>query len=328
MAHQIVLMKDGKKRNITQLIGSLAWSSNIDALGVELSFNYAFNDSLYFEDLDLVEVGDQIALLNGSRFIGYFIVINSSVSGRFGKTFTCFDRAWYLNKNETVIQFKRVSASQAIAKLLDKFRINHKIASMPTSIKKIYKDMTVGDIILDILDQVQQETGVKYQLEMERDVLSIMKQGDLTIKPMIRLSDNNPEFPVTATVSVLSRSRSIEEMKNNVLVVADGEESVKVYTQAADKNSTARYGQLTEVVTLDQKNASQARNIAANTLMQLNRVGETVSCELLGHDDIRAGRVLELDEPVTGTTGNYLIKSANHTVNNGIHRVAVELEAI
>lgn len=117
-------------------------------------------------------------------------------------------------------------------------------------------------------------------------------------------------------------------MKNNVVVVSDDEKSTKIFAQASDKASITKFGQLTDVVTVDKKNASQARNIAANTLSQLNRIGETISCEMMGHDEIRAGRILNMNEPVTGIVGKYLIKTANHTVNNGIHKVAVELEAV
>jgi prophage tail gpP-like protein len=328
MAHQLILMKNGKRHNITQLVGNLTWSSNIDALGMELSFDYAYNDNRYFVNYDLVDVGDQIVLMNDKKVLHYFIVVKSSVSGRFGKSFTCFDRAWYLNKNETVFQFKKATASQAIEKLLDKFGVKHRIAKMTTSITKIYKDMTVSDIILDILDQVRQETGIKHRMEMDKDVLTITKQTDLVIKPTTRLSVNTNAFPITATISNPSREKSIEDMKNKVIVVADGDESTKIYAEKADNTNIAKYGLLTEVVTVDEKNAAQARNIASNTLLELNRVGETISCEMLGHDDVRAGRILEMNEPITGIVGQYLIKSATHTINNGIHKVSVELEAV
>lgn len=327
MAHQLILLKDGKKLNITQLIGNLAWSSNIDALGVELSFDFAYNDSRYFENLDLVEVGDQVALMSEGKFLGHFIVVTASLSGRFGKSFTCFDLSWYLNKNKTIIQFKKVSASQAIGKLLDKFSVKHRIAAMSPLITKIYNGEVVSDIIKDVLEQVKQETKITYRMEMDKDTLVISRMSDLTINPMVRISSNTAAVPLVATISNPSRELSIEEMRNKVIVAADGE-TTKVYAQSSDSDSIARFGQLTEVIGVDDKNAAQARNIAANTLAELNRIGETISCEMLGHDDIRAGRILNVGEPVTGLSGRYLIKSASHTENNGIHKVSVELEAV
>jgi len=326
--HQILLMKNGKKHNVSQLVGNLAWSSDIDALGEELSFDYIHNDSRFFEPWDLIEVGDQVALFNDGKFLNYYVVVTCSINGRTSKTFTCYDRAWYLNKNEAIIQFKKAAASQAIAKLLDKFGVKHQIASMPTLITKIYKEELVSDIITDILDQVYKETKQKYRVEMTQGTLTIRKMYDLVINPMTRLSYNTYAYPVTDTIANPTRELSIEEMKNNVVVVSDDEKSTKVYAQASDKGSISKYGQLTDVVTVDKKNASQARNIAANTLSQQNRVGETISCEMMGHDEIRAGRIINMKEPVTGIVGKYLIKTANHTLNNGIHKVSVELEAV
>ncbi|WP_256761402.1 hypothetical protein [Cohnella sp. WQ 127256] len=328
MGHELILTKDGKRQNITQLIGNLAWSSNVEALGVEMSFQYAYNDTLYFNKFDILNIGDQIVMFNEGKVLNYFIIVKEGEAGRFGKSYTCFDRAWYLNKNETIIQFKKLSANKAIEKLLDKFIIKHKIASMPTLIRKIYKDITVSDIILDILTQVEQETGIKYRMEMKKDILTISKMTDLIINPKIRLPSNTNPIPVTATISNPSKERSIEDMKNKVIVVTSDDKSTKVYAQKDDTKSISHYGLLTEVVTLDSKNAAQARNIAANTLKELNRVNETVSCEMLGDDDIRAGRILEMNEPITGIVGKYLIKSASHTVNNDIHKVSVELGAV
>lgn len=328
MAHQLVLSKNGKRQNITPLVGNLAWSSNIDALGMELSFDYAYNDSRYFSNTDIVENGDQIILTNGDKVINYFIVVTSSVNSRFSKSFICFDRAWYLNKNETVIQFKKATATDAVQKLLDRFNVKHRIAKMSPMITKIYKDMVVSDVIIDILEQVQQETGDKYRFEMDKDVVVVSKQMDLIINPTTRLSANTPAFAITSVISNPSKEQSIENMKNKVIVVADGDESTKMYAERVDSNSIAKFGLLTEVVTVDDKNAAQARNIAANTLAEMKRISETVSCEMLGHDDVRAGRILELNEPITGIIGKYIIQSASHTVANGIHRVSVELEVI
>lgn len=325
MAHELILIKGKKKQNITQLVGDLSWSSDIDALGVELSFSYAFNDSRYFKNYDIVDIGDHVALFNQGKLLSKFIVVDESQSGRFGKSYTAFDYSWYLNKNQTVIQFKKISASQAIQKLLDKQGIKHNITQINTLITHIYKGETVSDIINDILEQATQETGNKYRIEMDKDVLTIKKTSDLVIDPKVRLSSNTPELKVTQAIGIPDRSRSIQEMKNNILVVNSNEDSTKILASAKGAGNVQKFGQLTEVVEVDEKNEAQARNIAKTKLAELNRIEETISLPLLGHDDIRAGRILNINEPVTGIKGRFLIKSAAHTESNGIHLVTVEL---
>lgn len=326
--HELYVYKSGVRRNVTQLVGNLSWSSNVDTLGMELAFDIVANDDPTFSRSDIVETGDQVVLAYGGQILHYFIVVLVSRAGRFSKSVTCFDRSWYLNKNETVIQFRRLAASQAIMKLLDRFGIKYAVTKINTLITHIYKDMTVSDILLDILAQASQETGQKLRMEMRKDELVIGKQNDLLISPMVQLSGNTNTFPAASVVSNPTRELSIEDMKNRVMVVADGDESIRTYAQREDIANIARFGLMTEVVTVDQKDVAQARQIAATTLSELNRVKESVSCELLGHNEIRAGRLLDMNEPITGIVGRYLIRSASHTVSNGLHRVAVELEGV
>lgn len=327
MAHELVLIKGKQKKNITQLVGDLSWSSNEDSLGIELTFELAYNDSKYFKSYDLIDIGDHIALFSAGKLIQKFIIVDESVSGRFGKSYTAFDYSWYLNKNQTVIQFKKIAASQAIQKLLDKQGIKHNITKIKTLITHIYKGEVISDIIADILEQATAETGNKYRVEMDKDVLTIKKTSDLVIDPKVRLSKNTPAFSVVSAIGSPERSRSIQEMKNNILVVNNNEESSKVLATASSAGNIAKFGQLTEVVEVDEKDEAQARNVARTKLAELNKIEETISLSLLGHDDIRAGRILNINEPITGIKGRYRIKSAAHTVSKGIHLVSVELVA-
>ncbi|MFD2671809.1 XkdQ/YqbQ family protein [Marinicrinis sediminis] len=327
MNHQLILKKNGKRIDLSPLISNLTWTSNIDTLGMELSFNFAINDTRYFEQYnDLLETGDQVVLLNGSKVLNYFIVVKEMSNGRYAKSYICFDRAWYLNKNETVIQFKKATATDAIQKLLDRFNIKHNIASMNTLITKIYKDITLIDIINDILYQVYFETKNVYRLEMDKDIVTIRKQSDLLINPMVRLSSNTNEFPTSETIAGLATEKSIENMKNKVIVVSDTENSTNIFAEKSDQINIDRYGLMTEVVTVNDKNAAQARNIANTVLYQLSKTGNIVTCEMLGHDDIRSGRLIDLNEPISGVVGRYLIRGVTHTINNGIHTSVLEME--
>ncbi|MBO7747348.1 hypothetical protein I8J29_24490 [Paenibacillus sp. MWE-103] len=327
MAHRLAVTRGGRLLDFTELAGNIAWSSHMDTLGEELSFSYAANDAAGFPSRTFIQEGDVIALLNGHTLLRQYVVTGSEPTGRFGKNVTCYDFAWYLNKNETVIQFKKISVSSAIAKLCEKFGIKHDIVSIKTLVTKIYKGDVVSEILTDLLDQAKQETGTAYYMEMNGDTLTVRSRAGLLIKPMIRLSDRSPLIPVSALISESSRSTSIEDMKNKVLVASEDEESVKVFAEAADSASVVRYGQLTQVVTLEGKNAAQARQIAKTALAEANRVHESCSLTLPGHDDIKAGRMMDFNEPITGIVGRYLITSASHSVAGGIHKVSVELEA-
>jgi len=324
--HKLVLIKKGvAPLDITQYCNSLAWGSELNSLSTQLGFNYVYNDAVVFKKLDVVTLGDHIIFSNGGKKLGTFVIVSESYNGRFGKSFTCNDYGWYLNKNKTIIQFNKTSASSAIAKLLDRFGIKHNLVNIKTLINKVFKDQVISDIINDILEQAAQETGHKYYYEMINDTFVLVDRLSNTLSNLT-IDLGYGKINILDTISAPSHSRNIVELKNSILVVSGEEKAMKIFAPAMDEVNISRYGLLQEIVSVDSKQLSQARNIANNKLKERNKVIEDISIELLGHDDIRAGRLIEISEPVTKIKGIYLIKSASHTENNGIHKVSMQLE--
>ena len=88
-----------------------------------------------------------------------------------------------------------------------------------------------------------------------------------------------------------------------------------------------KYGKLQKVVKLDQKEKLSAAQIAQNELKALSKITEEISIELIGDDRVRAGRLFEVAEAVTGIKGMYLITNVNHAIKGGIHTMVLGLEA-
>ncbi|PEB56246.1 hypothetical protein CON65_15935 [Bacillus pseudomycoides] len=308
MAHQVYV----NTSNITQLVGNLGWESNVDTLGVKLDFNLAYSDVKGFPR-NVVSIGDIVTLRNGNKEIFRGIVVSESASGRSPRSYTCFDFAFYLNKSKTIIQFNGHTADDAIRKVLIEFNVPHNVTDISTQINTIYKDKVVSDIIKDILEQATNELGVKYRMEMRGWALFIEKQTDLVVSAMVDLISNP------------SRKRSIEEMKNSIIIISDKDQETSIVATAKDSNSIRKYGLLQEIRNVNEEEMAQAQNIAHNVLNDLNRIKEDNSIELLGNDDVRAGRILKVNEPITGMSGKYLITSCKHTVNNGIHKMSLSL---
>jgi hypothetical protein len=311
MAHTLYV----NKKNISHLVGSVSWESNVDTLGVKLEFDFAFTD-INGIPKNLVTAGDLVVLRNNNKEIFRGMVVVENANGRSPRKYTCFDFAFHLNKSKTIIQFNKDIASQAIEKVLNRFKVPHKITTIPVKISKIYKQEYVSDVIKDILSLAKKELGIKYRLEMRGGTLYIEKQKDLLVKPQYTLISNP------------SRSRSIEEMKNSILIVSDGEKSTKIISEAKDNKNISKYGLLQEIETVDKKDIAKARNIANNLLSELNKVKEDNSIELLGDDNVRAGRILKVNEPITGIVGEYLITDCKHIVTKGTHKMSLTLGVV
>ncbi|WP_432662444.1 hypothetical protein R9X47_18125 [Wukongibacter baidiensis] len=318
--HQLYNVSNNTQTNITPLVGNLQWRSNINELGEQLDFEVAFNDDRYFP-VNPVDLGSMIRLENEDEiFRG--IVVSEQRNGRNAINYTCFDYAFYLNKSKEIYQFNKIPGQKAIETILNDFKVPiGSIAPITTLINKIYYDKPLSDIIKEIIDIAEKEKGVKYRMEMRQGKLYIEKQEDLVIKASFKLAENIQPYDITSAISSPSRKRTIEDMKNSIKIVFDD----KVLAEKKDDNLISKYGVLQEIRAIDENDTAKARNVAQNMLKELGKIFEENSVEMIGNDKVRAGRIIEIEEPVTGMSGQYLIKDVTHTIKNGIHRMQVGL---
>ena len=321
MSHKLWTAQQNKLVNITPITGDITWRSSTEELGQQLDFSLANNDTKLFPK-NTVDVGNLIVLKREEElFRG--IVVTENKRGREPIVYSGLDVAFYLNKSKSFYQFNKVPADKAIRKILTDFRVPiGNIAKMPTIIKEIFPNESPAEIIKKIIDQTQKDQGRKYRMEMRLGKFYIDRQTDLLVKGQFKLASNLKPWDVKHSISGPSRTRSIEEMKNSIQIVNEN----KVVATLEDNQLIRQYGLLQEVVEVQDKNISQARNIAKNMLKDLGKVLEEVSLEMLGDDRVRAGRLIEIEEPVTGLKGRYLIQSVTHSLKNGIHRMALDLE--
>lgn len=323
MAHELWIIKENEMKNITPMVGEIGWQSNIDQLGQELDFNIPFNDSRFFPGKPC-EIGD-LVLLKNKEEIFRGIIVAEQKNGRQPIQFTVFDFAFYLNKSEGIYQFNGISATKAITQMLRDFNVPMgSIAALPTLINKIYQGQSISEIIKDILDQAEAETGEKYRMEMVAGKLNIQRQADLIVKGTFSLASNLNPYSIQSSISSPSRSQSIVDMKNSVKLVYDN----NIVTSLADNDLVKQYGLLQQVIEIDEGETVRAKTIAANALRDMGKILEDNSLSMMGDDGVRAGRMIEIEEEITGMKGIYLIKSCSHTVKNGVHTMSLGLGVI
>jgi hypothetical protein len=268
--HELWLVKPTEMTNITPIVGNITWGSNIDELAQQFEFQIAYNDDKYFPK-NPCDLGNLVIFKNETSEIFRGIIFEEPKNGRSPIGYTCFDYAIYLNESKKVKpkQFNGVSAKQAITNLITEFGVPiGKIVDIKTKIDKIYYDKTIAEIIKDILTQAEQETGIKYRLEMRAGKFYIEKYTDLIINPTFKLASNINDDYCVNSISNPTRKRSIKEMRNSIIIVSTKTEDKKEYVtiQAQVKNDSLikQYGLLQEVQTVDQKDISKAKNIAKN----------------------------------------------------------------
>ncbi|MCM3411458.1 XkdQ/YqbQ family protein [Metabacillus litoralis] len=308
--HEIWFLQRGKWVNLTPLVTEISWRSNIDELGTELNFSVAYGDAIDSPKKQ-VDVGEIVILKSGNFEITRCIVTEENLSGRDPISYKAFDFAFYLNKSKRVYQFNEMSATKAINKICSNANIPiGEIAKINTKIDKIYFNESLSDMIKDILSQVQDDTGTKYLFEMRYGKFYLFKAKDMVVKPKYSNIIISP-----------NRRHSIEEMKNSIQVTSDG----KLLAAVGNRELIERYGTLVEIVDIQEEDKSKARNIAANKLKELGRVLEECSIETLGDNTVLAGRIISITEPLSEIKGDFMIKSVQHNVKNGLHTMSLNL---
>ncbi|QHI71461.1 XkdQ/YqbQ family protein [Aminipila terrae] len=313
--------------DISSMVGNVTLNSSLDTLGDQLDFEIAYSDMQYYPNFS-VDTGDFVKLFDEGKkevFIG--IIISKSRSEK-TQSFTCFDFAFYLNKSKIIKQFNGVRADAAIKSLLLELGVTvGTVADMPTIIKKIYYDKEVAQVLKDIIEEVTNATGVKYVMEMNEGKLWIFKDTELQINVKVKVADNLPMVDINETISNPSKKASMEDMKNSIVIYVGTDEKIKTIAEAKSDWMVKRYGLLRETISMEDKDIAQGRNIAQNKLKELCKVSFEGSVEVLGHFDLRAGRILVLNEPVTNLVGKYKIKSARHSIGK-IHTTSLQLEEV
>lgn len=299
---------------IDHIATGLIWSSSKDTLGQSLSFAMPFDERNVLLPAPFIEPGDRVTLRYKSKIIFFGIVEGDERDDRAPIKYTCFDLAYYLNENDITIQFRNQTISAALEEVCRRFGIKCTITKIGVRVTKIYNGQLVSEVIKDLLKIAEQKTGIKYRFEMRGDTFVVFNWRGMHVKV-------NAEW-----ISSPSRKRTMSGMRNKVQVVTNGENQVKIFAEAKDEQSIKKYGLLTKIEAIDEKEKAKAQQVANNLLKELNRIQETGGVSLLGNYEARAGRLLTISEPITGLVGDYFITDAQHTLENDIHLMVLGLE--
>lgn len=325
----IYVDKNGNSRDITAITSNYSRSDNADALGMDFKFDLLSNPldaAMAGKNLD---VGGKVIFINDGSTVFSGILTDLSENGLSKKSWTAYDYAFYLNKSEEMMQFNAMAASKAVAQVCEKQSIPvGSICDMPTTITKIYNGNTVADIIKDICKQYTNETGNKVRLEVRDNQLYIEKYEDLILSATYTPASSAAAFDVTNWPGDFSATYSIAEMKNRVMVVSSKEKATQVLATQESADDIKTFGLLQHIEKVDDKNASQAGQIAKTKLQEMNRIKTSRKVKVFGDDNIRAGRSLVFNQPNINLVGTFFIKNCTHTYSNLNHFMELDLDAL
>lgn len=302
---QLLALYNGSWVNILPKSNNISWNYDNES-STELTFDSMYN----IPDGTLISLmKDNIELIRGVNI--------KQNEKRYTYSYNILDYMWYFNKNEEVIQFNNVNAKKAIEQLCARIDVKSNIASIGVNITKIYKDQTITSIIDDILEMALNETGIKYTKYMDINTFTISKLELLKVNCTIKVGSD------------LSGSSTIEDMKNSVIVVSSEGENANIVATVKDESNINHYGRLQEVISVDDKNISQANQIANNFLKANNKKKKEFTFSAIALDNgenIKSNRLIELNIKERDLVGWYKVKSVSHSLSNSLHKLNITIE--
>lgn len=311
-----------ERKNIIEKIFSFNWQDDIDNMFI----------SFDFETKEELTCGDWIELYNSDNMESVFVGIITKTSQKSEESFSYsgYDMGFYLEKNETVIQFKNAKISKAIEDVCHKLELNvGEIPEINMTVTKIYQNETLSDILKDLY-KIAIDKGFKdiYNFNCKDGKINLLKYKE----------NNNLRGYIANLYSINSfdyiksfeKTSSIENMKNRV----------ELYTSnSANNNSTGKrlytlsnlehikkYGLLNHIEEVDADKKQDYKTIIKNKLAELDKISEEITFSVIGDNKLQAGTITTILNDKININGAYKITSSKHSIIGTIENVEVSVQ--
>lgn len=323
----LLVKNDGSKTyDITAIVGKVSWDSNLSLMAV-MDFDIIWTNMAQYFPKNPCDVGDVVLLMKDDTEVYRGVIVTEGRSGRASIPYKVFDYAWYLGKSKSVYQFNKVNATHAITRILNDFgMLIGSVPTMNTPINQIYMEKSPAEIIEDIYKQHERRTGKRFNVEMRKGKIYFEEMKDMVIKGTFKLADNLATHDVMISPLGSDRTRSIESLRNRVKILIERDDSkYEVAATVQDDSLIKKYGLLEDTYKIDAEDVAKAREVARILLQRLARIQETNTIKLIGDVAVKAGRLLDVKEPITGMSGRYMILTAKHSISKQVHTMDLEL---
>lgn len=286
---------DNKLVDISARAGSISTTDDLDSFAVSMQLDIQQSTVDYFHQPLGIACGDRVMLYKDGNLVidGQVHTVNGDY--RTKQTLTVYDDGAVLTKNDIIIQFNSVSASKAISQLCD--RLGIPVGDMPdmaTTITHIYHE-SVSNVLSSILDAVAAETGKRYFVRVRDGKLCVLERGGSKVTAYYQSAENLTPANIALNIASPVVNKSIEDLRNAVTIYSDQDASVKVYAEASDEASIARFGRRMKVDTYSDKDGATAAQKAKTLLYELNVEKEEISVKTFGADNVTSGVLLDFN---------------------------------
>ena len=291
---------NNETKEITDVIRGLSWGESSGGHTMESSFSLPDANARYLQHYQIA-AGDKIMLVwesyDGKYDREYYFVVVEAERNYPERNVRCKDFAYYLEKNEVIIQFKGESGADAIKAVCNKLGIEVEITcNLTVAIYGVYIDSAEA-VIEEILDRQKKSNGIKYSYEMDRDKLRVYELPSEPEYYRYKPAINVKEYDVSEHHSRIRYKHSIEGMENSITAIiksnTDGNLPAIEY-RVEDSESIKRYGRLGGKIDVNAEEQFEIAELAKNELNDKGSIKREIECNMTGAINARANRVMHI----------------------------------
>jgi murein DD-endopeptidase MepM/ murein hydrolase activator NlpD len=302
---------------ITNLLTQAEWSGDITQAARNLTLTLK-NTTNGTSRAITFEMGKELRFyIDGNEeFRGIIFAIDGSDNGEL--RLTVHDYNAYLTKNNDSQVFSKMTASQIIKSLCNKYGIDYGHIDDTKYVipKLILRDKTIYDMIVIALTETKKRTGKEYILGNDGGKLTLYARSSQVKRVVISRGQN---------LLSASLSQSIEDLRNSVRATGKSGPDKKGVT-VTDSASVKKYGLMRDKEDDSEKTDKQLATLARQVLTEKNVVGEDTEVESFGHPEIIAGKMVQVSESMTGISGGYYVITDSHSFDaNGKHTMKLKI---
>lgn len=298
-------------RDATQLVSTVTLSGNYKQCARTLAMSLAVSSLDTFIPTINYDLGTHVGLyVDGKlKFDGWGVTSTEDTASN-TVDLTCYDRGFYLRRNETIRAVRNQTPEAVTKSLCEEFGIEcGDIEITGVALTRNFLPSSGGanslySIIGTLYTMASKITGDKYIVRFEGEKLCVRKK-ELT-EYSIRLAPGIGLLTAKST-------QSYENMVNQVLVYDSND---KLIMQKTDSELKDAYGLLQSVIKAGNDNNPTE---LAEAELRDNALTQKITVTNIGNIDCLTGNTVIINEPQTGLNGVFWIDEDYHYWRKGIY---------
>jgi len=303
---KLLIKNSGKTTDVSGLAPTITWSGDYQQCARSLEFGLLSSPT--DKDIPVVKcsLGDAVSFEQDSTelFEGWIFSREKSTDGS-TIDLGCFDRGFYLNKNEAFYKFTNSTPEAITRRVAADFGIPvGDIAQTGIKITRNFPGVSLYNIIETAYTLASQENGKKYHILFKGAKLCVIEK---------KVTDNTLIIEGGSNLMDATMSESIEDMVNQVTIYDNSGKHIKTVTNA---EAVKLYGVMQNYL---EQSDSEDTAAKAQKLLKDNGVKQKITVDNLGNTANITGGTVVVHEPYTGVYGLFYINSDSHEWKNGLY---------